>query len=370
MLSEKISGDTEVDEEKIIAALRVLSNLRVEAPGDKFIITIEDSHGDLVGVILLSGASDKMIKSKGTINLLEIYGNLASIALNNVRQFERVNSARSEVETLNDLMTHDINNFVQGILGYLDIISSDPKGDPSHREYAKRAIEQVVSTKRLIENVRKLAWIRTGTAGKVTTYDLGTVIGEALNYVKESYPKKEINFISTIGTGEYLISGDEMIQELFINLFSNSVKYTPSNDVPLEFAIKTVQEFGKEFWRIEIIDHGRGIPEEKKQFVFEKFGRQDYTPYGFGLGLSIVRNLVKKYGGRVWVENRIPDDYRKGSKFIVLLPKIEPAPPEDLAADELKKKVVRKVVRPPVQPTKAQQAKAPTPSSGSAPKRP
>lgn len=365
MLSEKVRGDKVVDEEKIIAALRVLSNLRVESPGDKFLITVEDSHGDLVGVILLSGASEQISKSKGMISLLEIYGNLASIALNNVRQFERVIAARSEVETLNDLMTHDINNFVQGILGYLDIISSDPKTDPAHKEYAKRAIEQVVSTKRLIENVRKLAWIRSGVMEKMTPYDLGKVIGESLNYIKESFPKKNINFISTIGTEEYYVAGDEMIQEIFINLFSNSVKYTPSNDVPLELLVRDMQEFGKEYWRVEITDHGRGIPEDKKQFVFERFGRQDYTPYGFGLGLSIVRNLTRKYGGRVWVENRVSDDYRKGSKFIVLLPKIEvPAPPDE---GEEQTKVVRKVMRTPtkapVKPIAKPPAKSPITSS-------
>jgi len=368
MLSDKKKGDKAVDEEKIIAALRVLSNLRLESPGDKFIITIEDSQGDLVGVIMLSGASIDLTKSRGSINLLEIYGNLASIALKNVRQFERVIAARAEVETLNDLMTHDINNFTQGVLGYLDMINSDPNSDQKNRDYARHAIEQVESTKRLIENVRKLAWIRSGAQEKMKTYDLGEVVGEALDYVQESYPKKNVNFISTIDTGEYRVAGDEMIQELFINLFSNSVKFTPSNNVPLELNVKTQYEFGKEYWRIEIADHGRGIPEDKKQFVFERFGKQDYTPYGFGLGLSIVRNLTRKYGGRVWVENRVPEDYRKGSRFIVLLPKIEvpepempapPAPPEEAPSEELKKKVVRKVREPTAKSASSRASKLP-----------
>jgi PAS domain S-box-containing protein len=368
MLSDRVRREKPIDEEMVIAALRVLSNLRIEAGGDKFIITIEDSQGDIVGVILLSGDPEKVPMSKEEISMLEIYGSLASIALKNTRQFERVSAARADVETLNDLMTHDINNFVQGILGYLDMINADDDADPRHKDYAKRAIEQVENTKRLIENVRKLAWIRTGMQEKLTTYDLGKVIGESLNAVKEAFPKKDVNFISDVGTEEYYVSGDEMINELFVNLFSNSVKYTNSTVVPLELAIKTQYEFGKDYWRIEVVDHGRGIPEDKKQFVFERFGRQDYTPYGFGLGLSIVRNLTRKYNGRVWVENRVPEDFRKGSRFIILLPKIDiPAPPElagegkipEGASEDSTKKVLRKVREPQAKPTSSRAPKQP-----------
>ena len=155
-----------------------------------------------------------------------------------------------------------------------------------------------------------------------------------------------MTFGSSIATDQFFVLGDEMIQELFINLISNSVKFTPSQEVPIELSIKTQVEIGKEFWRIELVDHGRGIPEDKKRFVFERFGKQDYTPYGFGLGLSICRNLARKYGGRIWVEDRVPEDYRKGSKFVILLPKFMPeAPDEEPAAGRgpPKKKVVRKM---------------------------
>jgi signal transduction histidine kinase len=347
LLNERISPGHPMDEEKLSATRRVMSNLHLEYPGDKFIITIEDNKGELIGVIMLAEATDEVLgKSKGVIDLLEIYGNLASIAINNARLFEMEIAARGEVETLNDLMTHDINNFIQGVLGYLDMIGNDKSASEMHRKYARRAIEQIEGTKRLIENVRKLAWIKTGFPEKMSSYDLGKVIGESLTHVMGTYPKKNVNFSSTIDTDQFFVLGDEMIQELFINLISNSVKFTPSQEVPIELSIKTQVEIGKEFWRIELVDHGRGIPEDKKRFVFERFGKQDYTPYGFGLGLSICRNLARKYGGRIWVEDRVPEDYRKGSKFVILLPKLIPEPSEEKPAagrEAPKKRVVRKI---------------------------
>ena len=341
LLNERISPGHPVDDEKLFATGRFLSNVYLDYPGDKFIITIEDNKGDLIGVIMLADAADeKTGMSKGVIDILEIYGNLASIAINNARLLEMEIAARGEVETLNDLMTHDINNFIQGVLGYLGMISNDQSAAATHRKYAHRAIEQIENTKRLIENVRKLAWIKTGFPEKTAEYDLGKVIGESLAYVAETYPKKTVRFNSTVDTGQYFVTADEMINELFINLFSNSVKFTPSQEVPIELEIRTQMDVGKEYWRIEVIDHGRGIPDDKKQFVFERFGRQDYTPYGFGLGLSICRNLTRKYNGRIWVENRVPEDYRKGSRFVVLLPKLMPEEPEKAAP---KKRVVRKI---------------------------
>lgn len=350
LLNERTSPGHPADDEKLSATRRVMSNLFLEHPGDRFIITIEDNKGELIGVIMLAEATDETLGgSKGTIDLLEIYGNLASIAINNARLFEMEIAARGEVETLNDLMTHDINNFIQGVLGYLDMIGNDESASEMHRKYAHRAIEQVEGTKRLIENVRKLAWIKTGFPEKISPYDLGKVIGESLTHVMDTYPNKNVNFISTIDTGQFFVMGGEMIQELFINLISNSVKFTPSQDVPIELGVKTQVEIGKEFWRVEVVDHGRGIPEDRKQFVFERFGKQkDYTPYGFGLGLSICRNLTRKYGGRIWVENRVPEDYRKGSKFVILLPKFMPEAPEEEPAAGIggqKKRVVRKMKR-------------------------
>lgn len=344
LLNERAISEHPIDEEKQAAARRVLSNLRLEATGDKFMITIEDDKGELVGVIILAEPADERRgKSKGVIDLLEIYGNLASIAINNARLFDFEISARAEVEQLNDLMTHDINNFIQGVLGYLDMISNDREVRERHRKYAERAIEQIESTKRLIENVRKLSWIKAGFPEKTMECDLGKVIGESLTYVMTTYPKKTVSFESTIDTGQYYVLGDEMIQELFINLFSNSVKFTPSQEVPIQLEVKTQAELGKEYWRIEVVDHGRGIPDDKKQFVFERFGKQDYTPYGFGLGLSICRNLARKYNGRIWVENRVPEDYRLGSKFIILLPKVRRKKPEMRGEGLARQKVVRKM---------------------------
>ena len=340
---DKIDGSSDM-----LQMIRMIEFLQVDTPGDKFFFIMEDTEGDPTGVIILSDGPVNFGSSRDKIGLLEIFGNLASIAVNNERLLEREVSARSEIETLNDLMTHDINNFTQGVLGYLEMISMDNKLSDRLKKYAQKAMDQVENTKRLIENVRKLSSIRATAIERLSVYDLGEVISGALESLEEIFPKKTVRFNSTIENGEYYVPGDDMVHELFANLISNAIKFTPTSNVRIDLNVLTQSELGRDFLRIEIVDYGRGIPDDKKLRVFERFGKlekEEGRPYGFGIGLSIVKNLVKKYGGRVWVESRIMNDYRKGSRFVVMLPKIvkkEIATPKEIKPIE-KKKMVRKM---------------------------
>lgn len=57
--------------------------------------------------------------------------------------------------------------------------------------------------------------------------------------------------------------------------------------------------------------------------MFERFERLDKDVKGSGLGLSIVKSIVERYNGRIWVEDRVKNGLRRGSVFIVLLPNLQ-----------------------------------------------
>ena len=79
---------------------------------------------------------------------------------------------------------------------------------------------------------------------------------------------------------------------------------------------------------MRIIDRAVGIPDDLKLKIFSrdfrKAARSDHPVTqklkGAGMGLSIVKALMDRYGGKVWVENRVYDDYSRGSIFNLLLP--------------------------------------------------
>ena len=83
------------------------------------------------------------------------------------------------------------------------------------------------------------------------------------------------------------------------------------------------QPNGNLFYRVAIEDNGSGIPDDKKEEVFQRFKRGQTKAKGTGLGLYLVKSLVEGFGGYVEVQNRVLVDYTKGTRFLVYLPGIK-----------------------------------------------
>ncbi|MGM0770736.1 MAG: sensor histidine kinase [Halobacteriota archaeon] len=106
-----------------------------------------------------------------------------------------------------------------------------------------------------------------------------------------------------------------MIEEVFINLISNAVKYSPENE-DIIIGVKDQNEN----WTVTIADSGEGIPDKDKNMIFDRFKRAvgDCNVKGSGLGLAIVKRIVELHGGEVGVEDN-PNGL--GSVFWVTLKK-------------------------------------------------
>ena len=117
---------------------------------------------------------------------------------------------------------------------------------------------------------------------------------------------------------------DNLLEEAFTNILSNSVNYTETDEVPVEVQVEETEEAildGKRmpYWKITFTDHGKGIPDKMKDKIFTRYLN---TATGAGLGLSIVYALVvERYSGKVTITDRVKGDYAKGTKVEVWLPK-------------------------------------------------
>lgn len=109
----------------------------------------------------------------------------------------------------------------------------------------------------------------------------------------------------------YIWADEDKITRVINNLLSNAIKFTPKGG---EIFLKIYP--CAEFMRLECIDTGPGIPDDKIGKLFNKFERLGVTQEGTGLGLAITKDIVEMHKGKVWAENQ-PD---KGSKFTVVLP--------------------------------------------------
>ena len=228
---------------------------------------------------------------------------------------EKLRDAKSQAELYVDIMGHDINNLNQAAVGYLELIQEDSNLDDEQRESIKDAINAIMGSANIIDNVRK---VQTINEEKVVLQpkDINDMILECIkDYPNPENKQVSINYTPKSGL---IVKGNSLMKEVFLNIIGNSVKYS-GNEVEIDIVVEKVERAGKKFYDISIADNGYGIPDELKPKLFNRFQRGTTKAHGKGLGLFIVKSLVEQVGGDVVIKDRVPGDYASGAKFTVSL---------------------------------------------------
>jgi signal transduction histidine kinase len=112
-----------------------------------------------------------------------------------------------------------------------------------------------------------------------------------------------------------------LLRDVFSNLIGNAIKHSgPSKSVRIGLGFDRVKEDGKDYCKVTVEDHGPGIPDVQKEKMFERFHKENVKAGGRGLGLYLVKSLLDDFHGTVRVEDRVPGDYTRGARFVVMLP--------------------------------------------------
>ena len=280
---------------------------------------IFDREGVPLAYIEILRPRDDRVPNAETIEVIEIFASLVGIAIENSRLFQSQVESRNSAEFFTDLLSHDIKNFNQAIMGYLDILRMYLTTPEQSAQIDKIAL-QVMNVNRLANDVRTMSRLTWGSMN-LTRVDLGAVLLEALQNVKVYYLDREIEITSEgVEPQRYFINADELARELFSNILTNAVKYDPHMTARIEVDIERSAE-GKNRWiTVSIADYGSGVPDELKETVFERFSKGQKLRGSTGLGLHIVRMLSRRYKGAVWIEDRVEGDHTQGSVFRVRLP--------------------------------------------------
>jgi signal transduction histidine kinase len=105
------------------------------------------------------------------------------------------------------------------------------------------------------------------------------------------------------------------IGQVLINLISNAIKYSPNSD---RIVVQSKQDTEKV--TVSVTDFGIGIPKKAQDKIFERFfrveGKEEKTYPGFGIGLYVSSEIVKRHNGKIWVES----EKGKGSTFYFTIP--------------------------------------------------
>ncbi|HEV2883335.1 MAG TPA: response regulator [Pyrinomonadaceae bacterium] len=237
----------------------------------------------------------------------------------------REQAARAEAEQVNRTkdeflatLSHELRTPLTAILGWSHLVRSGKLEE----EQMTRAIETIErnarSQSQLIDDLLDVSRIITGKLKiEPRPVDLCTVIQGAVDAVRPSLEAKSIKLVTDIDPAGCSVSGDaNRLQQIFWNLFSNAVKFTPEGG-----EVRVGVEVKESRARISVTDSGVGISPDFLPYIFDRFRQADGSTTrvhgGLGLGLSIVKHLVQLHKGSIEVES---EGQEKGSRFTIELP--------------------------------------------------
>ena len=243
----------------------------------------------------------------------------------NAALLARERFARSEAEAANRskdeflaILSHELRTPLTAILGWVRTLRMRPADAPA-LAHGLEVIER--NTRMQTQLIEDLLDVSRIIAGKLTLERkpvlVAAIVEAALDGVRGAADAHGVNLgISVDDAGLRVDADAARLQQVFTNLLSNGVKFTPAGGrVDVE-----VHRRGNDVV-VTVRDTGRGIPTEFLPYVFDRFRQADggitRTKGGLGLGLAIVRHLVELHGGTVAVES--PGE-NQGASFSVAFP--------------------------------------------------
>jgi signal transduction histidine kinase len=324
-----------------------LANGLVREEGLKSIAAVPlRSSGKVIGTLIIA-SHDLHSFSSGDIHLLNTIGEGLGPALKNVELYEvlreknrqldeqnqellrgqrRLLEKTREVEQASRLkseflanMSHELRTPLNVIIGFSELMLDEVPGPTNKKQ--RQCLEDILNSGRhllgLIDQVLDLSKIESGrTELKLAEVALPEVIESLQNTMLPILKPRRQSLKIRVEEGLPTVYADKAkLRQVFFNLLSNSSRFTPEGG---KIEIEAVMNGTR--CQVSVIDNGIGIKKEDQARIFEPFCQLDSTSTrggsGTGLGLAVVKKIVEKHGGRIWVES----EQGKGSRFTFTLP--------------------------------------------------
>lgn len=222
---------------------------------------------------------------------------------------EKANAAKSEFLSR---MSHELRTPMNAILGFGQLLKMDV--DHLNQEQMANINEILGAGNHLLSLINEVLDLSRIESGKLEInfkdVDLKTVINECISLIQPLADSRHLSLIDNLTDTNYKVRADAMrIKQVFLNLFSNAVKYNREHG---EITIKS-QVISEQTLRIAVSDTGGGLSEDDLENLFVPFQRlnEASSVEGTGIGLVITKRLVELMGGRVGADSVLG----KGSNF-------------------------------------------------------
>jgi two-component system sensor histidine kinase KdpD len=285
-----------------------------------------------VGVLGVKPADAHAFDSPEQLHLLETFANQMALAIERGALAEETQASQVRIETerlrnsLLSSVSHDLRTPLATITGAATtILDSGARLDPrTQHELLESVRDEAERLNRLVQNLLEMTRLESGAIQlHKDWHPVEEVVGAALGRLSKSLGSRRVS-VSIPPDLPLVKIDDVLIEQVFVNLLDNAIKYTPPNS-----AIRIIVTATDQSLTAEVADHGPGLPKGQEALVFEKFHRAAPDgKRGAGLGLAICRGIILAHGGRIWAHN-LPEG---GVAFLFTLP-LTDAPPASVPAD-------------------------------------
>jgi signal transduction histidine kinase len=271
--------------------------------------------------VVSSGVLGREIRPAGTGEVALLAMHVETMRRELVHQVEEIRLSHQEVENAHDLLSdktrelersnrdleqfayvasHDLQEPLRKVASFTQLLQKRYGGSLDDRadQYIEFAVDGAKRMQRLIQDL--LSFSRVGRTGVPREdVELEGVLASALSELSERIEETGAQIVHDPMPG---VHGERaLLQQLFVNLVGNSLKFRDSDRVP---AIRIEVRSMRAHWEISVVDNGIGIDAQYAERVFVIFqrlhSREEYP--GTGIGLSLVKRIVEYHKGRIWIE--------------------------------------------------------------------
>jgi PAS domain S-box-containing protein len=262
-------------------------------------VRVRDSAGrwitlDVTGASLIREGSNRGI----VVNARDVTGRKRVEEERN-RLIASLEEAHREANLYLDIITHDIRNANNVSNIYADLMLELLEGP--EKTYAQKLRDSILRSTEILMNVSTIRRIHTSST-EFEPVDLSMVVGEEAGNFRGASIRQEVPPLE--------VMADNLLSTVFMNLIGNSVKFGGPD---VEIVVRAEERDGEVLVTVE--DTGPGVPDDVKEKLFQRFERGKARGRGDGLGLYICRMLIERYGGRIWIDDRVPGRPEAGAAF-------------------------------------------------------
>lgn len=257
------------------------------------------------------GAMDRRITTTGHGREIDRLGEVLNAML------ARIAALIQETKGLNDSIAHELRSPLTRIRGAAEMAITNEASLEQHRETAAEIVEACDELLRMVNSMLAISEMESGVARlEAQPVDCSNLVADTCELFEPATEDRAISLkVETAGPAAVL--GDRgKLQQAVANLLDNAIKYTSPGGI---ITVRVARQ-GEEVL-VVVEDTGVGISEEDLPHVFERFYRADHSRSkpGNGLGLGLVRGIVKMHGGRVEARSAVG----RGTVFSIHLPGLQ-----------------------------------------------